>query len=100
MPSNAPLAPSATSRTSLSLPTHIITKSWPVGGLLRRRGFLAAVLRDPFVGLGGVAVVNGDLVAALVLEMPGHRIAHHAETEKCHFRHRCPSCALSRRVLI
>ena len=57
-------------------------------GLLRRRGFLAAVLRDPFVGLGGGAIVDGDLVAALVLEMPGHRIAHHAEAEKCHFRHR------------
>ena len=73
MPANAPLAPSVTSRTSLSLPTHIITKSWPLGGLLRRRGVLAAVLRDPLVGLGGVAVVDGDLVAALVLEVAGHR---------------------------
>ena len=66
-------------------------------GLLRRRGFFAAVLRDPFVGLGGGAVVDGDLVAALVLEMPGHRIAHHAEAEKCHLRHRfLQSCALCR----
>ncbi len=57
-------------------------------GLLRRRGFFPAELRDPLVGLGGAAIVDGDLVAALGLEMPGHRIAHHAEAEKSHFRHR------------
>ena len=61
-------------------------------GLLRRRGLLAAELRDPLVGLGGVAVVDGDLVAALGLEMPGHRIAHHAEAQKRHFRHRSCQC--------
>ncbi len=59
-----------------------------LGGLLRRRrGFAAAILRDPFFGLGGGAVVDRDLVAALVLEMPCHRVAHHAEPDKRHLRH-------------
>ena len=48
------------------------------GGLLRRRGLLAAELRHPLVGLRGAAVVDGDIVAALGLEVTGHRIAHDA----------------------
>src|ERR1051326_933746 len=56
-------------------------------GFLRRPGAPAAMLRDPFLGLGGGTVVDGDIVAALGLEMAGHRITHHAETEKRDLRH-------------
>ena len=61
-----------------------------LGGLFRGPGALAAVLGDPFVGLGAGAVIDGDVVAALVLQMPRHRIAHHAEAQKRHLRHRVP----------
>src|SRR5260370_525441 len=58
-------------------------------------GALAGELCDPFLRLGGGAVVDRDVVAALGLEMPGHRIAHHAEPEKRHLRHSVlPSRAL------
>ena len=82
------LSPSVTSRRSLSLPTQHKTKSWPAAASFGVCGALAAELADPLLGLGGGAVVDGDVVAALVLEMPGHRVAHDAEAEKRHFRHR------------
>src|SRR5262249_51304999 len=44
-----------------------------------------AVLRDPFLGLRGGAVVDGDFVSALAPEMPRHRISHDAKTKKCDF---------------
>ena len=56
------------------------------GGLRRRRA-LAAILGDPFVGLGAGAVVDRDVVAALVFQMSGHRVAHHAQADKRHLRH-------------
>src|SRR5262249_45075484 len=59
-----------------------------LGRRLRRGGTAPAILRHPLLGLGRGAVVDGDLVAALVLEVPCHGIAHHAETEKSHLRHR------------
>ena len=51
-------------------------------GLARRRLMLAAELFRPLLGFGGRAVVDGDDVAALLGEMSGHRVAHHAETQK------------------
>ena len=57
------------------------------GGLRGRRGF-AAELRDPFLGLGGGAVIDRDLVPAFVLQMSGHGVAHHAQAQKRHLRHR------------
>ena len=81
----------STSRRSLSLPTQHMTKSWPCGGLASASWrALPPNCCDPLLGLGGGAVVDRDLVAALGLEMPGHRIAHDAETEKRHLRHRIP----------
>jgi hypothetical protein len=62
-----------------------------LGGLLGRRGEAAAELRNPFLRLGGGAIVDRDLVTTLGLEMAGHGIAHHAEPEKCHLRHYLPS---------
>ena len=63
-----------------------MTKSWPSAaascGVAACR---AAELLDPLLGLGGGAVVDGDLVPALVLEMPGHRVAHHAKPRKATF---------------
>ena len=41
-----------------------------LGCFLRRRGGLAAELRGPFLGLGGGAVVDRHVVAALVLRWP------------------------------
>ena len=81
-----------TSRRSLSLPTHIITKSWPSAASFGVAAALPPNCLDPFLGLGGGAVVDGDLVAALVLEVPGHGVAHDAKTEKRHLRHRSPPC--------
>ena len=46
------------------------------------------MLLDPFFGLGGGAVIDRHLVPALVLEMPGHRVAHDAQAQKRHLRHR------------
>ena len=56
--------------------------------LPRRRGAFAAVLGNPLFGLGRGAVENRHLVAALGLEMPRHRVAHHAKSDKRHLRHR------------
>src|SRR5215468_7829131 len=54
-----------------------------------RRG-TPAELRDPLLGLGGGAIVHGDVMPALGLEMTGHRIAHHAEPEKRNLCHEAP----------
>ena len=50
-------------------------------------GGAAAMLADPFLGLLGGAVVDGDVVAALVLQMASHGIAHHAKSQKRNRRH-------------
>src|SRR5262249_53139532 len=47
----------------------------------------AAKLRNPFLGLGGGAIINRKLIAAFVLEMSCHGITNDAETEKSHLRH-------------
>ena len=59
-----------------------------LGRRLRRRRAAAAMLGHPLFRLGGGAVVDRDLVAAFRLEMPRHRVAHHAEPDKRHLRHR------------
>src|SRR4051794_1473873 len=124
MPWKAPLAPSVTSRRSLSLPTQHITKSWPSaaarallqagegamgpqgdlaqvvvlaaaahpevrppGPPLGRRRAAPAVLAHPFFCLRGGAVVDGQVMATLVLEVARHGVAHDAKTEKSCFRH-------------
>jgi hypothetical protein len=51
----------------------------------------AAMFLGPFFGLRGCAVVNGDLVPALVLQVCGHGVAHDAETKKCNFCHNVQS---------
>ena len=58
-----------------------------LGGVRRRRRGLAAVLLGPGLGLGAVAVVDGEIVPALLAEMPRHRVAHHAQADPRHFRH-------------
>ena len=48
----------------------------------------AAMLGRPLLGLGRGAVVDGDVVAALLLQVSGHGITHHAkpdERNRCHF---------------
>ena len=74
-----------TERRSSSLPTQEKTKSLPSAASRRRRGERAAMLGDPFLGLGGGAVVDGDVVAALVLQVAGHRIAHDAKPRNATF---------------
>ena len=39
------------------------------------------------LGLGGGAVVDGDVVAAFLQQVACHRIAHDAEPEERNFRH-------------
>ena len=58
-----------------------------LGGVLWRRGGLAAELVGPLLGLCCGAVVDGHLMAALLDEVSCHRKTHHAETEKSDFRH-------------
>src|SRR5262247_377872 len=58
-----------------------------LGCRLGRRCTAPAVLRHPLLRLGRGAVIHGDVVAALVLEVPCHRVPHDAETEKSHLRH-------------
>src|SRR5262249_11706076 len=68
------------------------------GGGPRGGCALAAELLDPLLGLGGGAVIDRDLVATFVLEVPGYRIAHHAKPEKRHLRHDLlpiPDCCCS-----
>src|SRR5205814_295624 len=52
-------------------------------GRARRR--LATMLLHPLLGLGGGAVVHGELVA-LRLEVPGHGETHDTEAEERDFR--------------
>ena len=56
----------------------------------RRRSFgrtPAAVLGHPRGGLGRAAVVDGDVVAALFEEVPGHGESHDAQADPRHPRH-------------
>ena len=57
-----------------------------LGRLARRRGMGATMLGRPFLRLCGRPVVDRDLVAGR-LEVPRHRVAHHAQTQKRQFRH-------------
>jgi hypothetical protein len=80
MPAKAP-GPSTTERRSSSLPTQANTSRRRRG--LARRGGGGRRIRHPGLGLGGGAVVDGDLVAGAG-QMAGHGIAHHAQAEKGH----------------
>ena len=59
-----------------------------LGGFGGSPGEGTAVLGRPFLGLGSRPVVDGHVVAALLLQMSCHGIAHHAkpdECDRCHF---------------
>ena len=55
-------------------------------GLARRIGAPSGVLLDPAQRLGRRAIVDTDVVA-LSLQVPGHRVAHRAQAEKCDRSH-------------
>ena len=57
-----------------------------MGGLGGRAPKRAAMLRDPGLGLCRRAIIDAQLMA-LRRQMPRHRIAHHAQPQKRHFRH-------------
>src|SRR6185437_2816948 len=57
-----------------------------LGGLGRGGRGGAAVLPGPGLGLGAVAVVDGEVVAALLADVPGHGIAHDAQPNPSHLR--------------
>src|SRR5262245_23223643 len=59
-----------------------------LGCSFRSRRGLATVLLDPLLGLGRGPVIYGHFMAALVLQMPRHRVAHDTKAQKRHFRHR------------
>ena len=71
-------------------------ESRPRSRLPRRRRALAAMLLDPFLRLGGGAVVDPHLVARR-LEMARHGVAHDPEPEKCQLRHGFVSRPIARR---
>jgi hypothetical protein len=58
-----------------------------LGDRARRHGEGAAEFGDPFLRLCRGAIIDRDGVA-LFPQMPSHRIAHNAETDKPQFRHR------------
>jgi hypothetical protein len=58
------------------------------GRFLRGLGGLAAELGGPFFGLRDIAIIDGDIVATLLLEVSRHGVAHDAETQKRNLRHR------------
>src|SRR6478752_1214145 len=58
-----------------------------LGRRLGRRRAAPAVLAHPFFCLRGGAVVDGQVMATLVLEVACHGVAHDAKTEKSCFRH-------------
>src|SRR5262249_21336615 len=51
-----------------------------------RCGF-ATVFLAPSFGLGGVAIVDREIVATFFADMPRHRIAHHAQTDPRYLGH-------------
>src|SRR5215472_10203015 len=65
------------------------------GGPRGRRG-TPAELGHPLLGLGGGAIVDCNVVTTLDLEMTGHRIAHHAKSEKRNLCHEAPPCGRKR----
>src|SRR5579862_3309213 len=67
--------------------------------LAGRRGARASVLRGPAFGLGRRTIVDGRPMT-FGLEMPGHRITHHAESEKSDLSQRQSSFAAPRRNLL
>ena len=80
------VGPSVTARRSSSLPTQVKTKSAPAAaaaGVVR--GTCRRYSATHFVAPCGGAVVDGDVVAAALLEMAGHRIAHDAEADEGDF---------------
>ena len=58
-----------------------------LGRLARRLGPPAAVLGHPFLRLAGAAVVDGEVVPALLRDVAGHRISHHAKPDEGDLRH-------------
>ena len=52
------------------------------GGFGGSGGGAPTMFLRPFLRLGSGAVVDSDVVAALFLEMPGHRETHYAQTDE------------------
>jgi hypothetical protein len=50
------------------------------------------MLLDPLFGFGGGPVIDGYVVAAFILQVTRHGVAHNTQAEKRHLRHhRSPS---------
>ena len=85
-PAKAPFPPSTTLLNSSSFPTHTKRNPcrWRPPAVSSRYCHRTCLL--PFGGLRCGAVVDSNVVTALN-EMSCHRIAHHAQTNKCDFYH-------------
>src|SRR5262249_61749964 len=81
------VGPSLPSPQFFALPATQLAAAAPLGRRLGGGRPAPAVLRHPFLRLRRAAVIHGDVIAALVLEVPRHRVPHDAETEKSHLRH-------------
>src|SRR5690606_11196751 len=64
-----------------------------LGRCLRRAA--GAVLPHPFLGLGGGAIINNEIMTALFQDVAGHGIAHHAEPDPRNLRHLASPCVRS-----
>ncbi|GBF25417.1 hypothetical protein MnTg02_00448 [bacterium MnTg02] len=53
----------------------------------RRLRDCSAEVRHPFLRLGPGPVVDDEIVTALCHNMPGHGVAHHAQSNPCDFAH-------------
>ena len=69
------------------LDSQAVTAILALGRRLGRRRTAPAVLAHPFFCLRGGAIVDGQVMATLVLEVACHGVAHDAKTEKSCFRH-------------
>ena len=57
-----------------------------LGGFARGGGHAPAVVFHPSLGLGPCPVIDTDVMPRR-LQVPRHRIAHHAKAKECQFRH-------------
>ena len=87
MPAKAPSAPEGDRAQIIVVADAAHDEILALGGGFWRGCGLAAEFFGPFLGLGGGPVVDGDLVAAFVHQMSGHRKTHDAETEESDFSH-------------
>ena len=84
---NAPLAPERHLAQVVVVAHAAEHEIRVLGGIGRSRRGVAAVFLGPGLGLGAVAIVDGEIVPALFADVPRHGVAHHAQPDPSHLGH-------------